>query len=99
MCEYQKDSAAIRAVKRSAGVAPEVNLRNPFHACDEACKQGIHPSLEIPGQTSPDVQNRVSVAHKEDCCPPKIGRKNPENHGFHYKRSNFQYSKKLLILS
>ena len=27
------------ATKRSAGVTPEVNLRNPFHAGDEACKQ------------------------------------------------------------
>ena len=32
--------------KRSAGVAPEVNMRNPWHEGDEACKQGIHPDFE-----------------------------------------------------
>ena len=34
----QKGSAAMRATKRSVGVAPEVNLRNPLHAGEEACK-------------------------------------------------------------
>ena len=43
------------AVKRSAGVAPEVNLRNPLRTedetCaawirDEACKQVINPGFE-----------------------------------------------------
>ena len=33
--------------KRSAGVAPEVNLRIPLHAGDEAYKQGIHSGFEI----------------------------------------------------
>ena len=35
------------AVKRSAGVAPEVNLRNPLQAGDEAHKQGIYPRFEV----------------------------------------------------
>ena len=30
--------AAMLAVKRSAGVTPEVNLRKPLHAGDKACK-------------------------------------------------------------
>ena len=34
-----KDSTATLAIKRSAGVAPEVNLRNPFHVCEEEHKQ------------------------------------------------------------
>ena len=34
----RKSSFAMLAVKRSAGVAPEVNLRNPLSACDEAWK-------------------------------------------------------------
>ena len=34
-------------IKRSPGVAPEVNLRNPLHAGDEAGKQEIHPGFEI----------------------------------------------------
>ena len=34
----QKGSAGMLAMKRLAGVAPEVNLRNPSHAGNEACK-------------------------------------------------------------
>ena len=34
-------STAILATKRSAGVAPAVNLRNPLHAADEVHKQEI----------------------------------------------------------
>ena len=32
----------MRAVNRSAGVKPELNLRNPLHAC----KRGIRPGFE-----------------------------------------------------
>ena len=45
----QKGSVVVLAITRSAGVALEVNLRNPLHAGDEAHKQR---------QTSPEVQNR-----------------------------------------
>ena len=49
--EDQKDSAAMLAVKSSAGVAPEVNLRNSLHA-----------GKEVPGFETQDrhhqVQNR-----------------------------------------
>ena len=34
----QKGSAAMLAIKRSAGVAPKVNLRNPLHTGEEAYK-------------------------------------------------------------
>ena len=44
------------------GVTAEVNLRNPLHAGDEACKQGNLHWIWNPGQTSPEVQNRVSMA-------------------------------------
>ena len=36
--------------KRSVGVAPEVNLRNPLCAGDKKCKPGIHPDFEIQGK-------------------------------------------------
>ena len=36
-------SATMLTAKRSAGDAPEVNLRNPLHASNEACKQGVPP--------------------------------------------------------
>ena len=49
--EFQKDSVAMLAVKSSAGVAPEVNLRNSLHAGNE-----------VPGFETQDrhhqVQNR-----------------------------------------
>ena len=41
-CTLMKNGSA---AKRSAGVAPEVNLRNPLHAGDEACKRGNLPWL------------------------------------------------------
>ena len=34
------------AVKMSAGVASEVNLRNPLFADNKTCKQGIYSSFE-----------------------------------------------------
>ena len=44
------------AVKRSAGVTPEVNLRNPLGAGDDS---GEESTLALkPRLTSPEVQNR-----------------------------------------
>ena len=58
-------SATILDGKRPAGITPEVNLRNPFHAGNRSCKWGIHPGFETQGQTSPKVQNRgISVPTK-----------------------------------
>ena len=37
------------AAKKPAGGASEVNLRNPLHAGDKACKRGIYPGLETQG--------------------------------------------------
>ena len=39
----RNDLGAILATKRSAGFAPEVNLRNLLLTGDEACKQGNPP--------------------------------------------------------
>ena len=50
--------AAMLTSIQSAGVAPEVNLRNSWHAGDKAHKQGIHPSFETHGRVSSEVQNR-----------------------------------------
>ena len=41
-----KGSVAVVTIKRSAGVTPEVNLRNPLHAGQKAHKGGIHPGFE-----------------------------------------------------
>ena len=40
------EPAAMLAAKRSAGVAPEVNLRHRLWAGEEAGKQEIHPGFE-----------------------------------------------------
>ena len=47
VCRYmdQKGSAAILTSIQSTGVAPEVNLRNPLCAREEACKRGNPPWL------------------------------------------------------
>ena len=47
---------------QSAGVAPEVNLRNSLHAGDKAHKQGIHPSFETQGRRHQKSKTGVSVA-------------------------------------
>ena len=44
--------------KRSAGVAPDMNLRNLLHKEDEARKWGDPPRPWIPGQMSSKVQKR-----------------------------------------
>ena len=36
--------------KRSAGVAPEVNLRNPLHTGEEAHNRWVHPGFETQGR-------------------------------------------------
>ena len=59
-CQHQLDShwclenewikkVPMLFIKRSAGVAPEVKLRNPLHAGKKADKQGIHAVLETQG--------------------------------------------------
>ena len=42
----QKMLCAMLAIKRSTGVAPEVNLRNQLHAGDNTRYQGLHPGFE-----------------------------------------------------
>ena len=44
-----KGLAAMHVIKRSAGVAPEVNLRNLLHTGEEALKQRISLGFEIQG--------------------------------------------------
>ena len=45
-----KVSAAMLAVKRLEGVAPEVNLRNPLHVSNEACNWRIQSWLQTRGR-------------------------------------------------
>ena len=50
------------AVKRSAGVAPEVNLRNLLCAGKIARKPGIHPGFGTQGRHHQKSKTGVSVA-------------------------------------
>ena len=58
----QKGSAAKLAVKSSAGLAPEVNLRNSLHTGDKTCEPGIHPGFETQGRHHQKSKSGVSVA-------------------------------------
>ena len=55
-------SAATLATKKSAGVTPEVNLRNSLHADDKARKRVIHPGFETQGRRHQKAKTRLSVA-------------------------------------
>ena len=48
--------------RRSAGVAPEVNLRNPLNTGKEAHKWGIHSGFETQGRYHQKSKTGVSVA-------------------------------------
>ena len=53
------------AAKRSAGVTPEMNLRNPSHAGDEAYNSGIHPGFETQGRCHQKSKTGISVASQK----------------------------------
>ena len=50
------------AAKRSAGVAPKVNLRIPLCTGDEDASEGIHPGFETQGRPHQKSKTVVSVA-------------------------------------
>ena len=50
---------------QSAGVAPEVNLRNSLHAGDKVRKQGLHPGFETQVRLYQKSKTRVSVAPRK----------------------------------
>ena len=53
----QKGSVAMLAIKRLAGVAPEVNLRSILHP-NKAHKKGIHPGFGTQGRRHQIVQSK-----------------------------------------
>ena len=56
---------------QSAGVVPEVNLRNSWHAGKKACKQGIHPGFETQGRRHQKSKTGVSVAPRKGLMSSK----------------------------
>ena len=45
------------AAKRLAGVALEMNLRDPLHTGDKECKRGFHPGFETQGRHHQQSKN------------------------------------------
>ena len=64
-------SAAVLAAKRSAGIAPEANLRNPLRAGDETRRQGDPPSFVNFGLQQKS-KTGVSVAHYKGLVSSKM---------------------------
>ena len=58
----QKDSAAMLAIKRLVGIAPEVNVRDPLHASGKAQQWEINPGFETQGLCNKKSKSGVSVA-------------------------------------
>ena len=56
------------AVKRSAGIAPEVNLGNQLHTGEEASTLTLKAKADITRSPKQEYQR----PHKKDGCPPKI---------------------------
>ena len=52
-------------VKKPAGVAPGVNLRNPLRAGEEASKRDIHTGIEIQGRHPQKSKTGVSVTSRK----------------------------------
>ena len=48
----------------SAGVAPDVNLRNSLHTGNKAQNEGIYPGLETQGRCYQKPKNRGRSGHK-----------------------------------
>ena len=58
--------AAILTAKRSAGATPEVNLRNPLHAGEKACKWTIFSDFETEGRCQQKYKTEVAVVPQKE---------------------------------
>ena len=54
-----------------AGIAPEVNLRNPLHSGEKTHKWGIHPGFETQGRRHQKSKIGVSVAPQKGLVSSK----------------------------
>ena len=59
-------------VKRSAGVAQDVNQRNQLQAGNKAHKEGDPPGFKIQGRHHQKFKKGYQWPHKKDSCLPKI---------------------------
>ena len=58
--------------KRSAGNAPQLNLRNLLPVDDETCKKEIHYGFETQGRHHQRSKIGISVAHQKGLMSSKI---------------------------
>ena len=71
----EKGSGAMLTSIQSAGVAPEVNLRNLWCAGKEACNRGTHPGFETQGRHHQKSGTGLSVAPTKGTYAPPPPRK------------------------
>ena len=90
-CKYvgQSGLAAILAVKRSAGVTPEVNLRNSTQARKHASESTL--TLKPRADITRSPKQGYQWSHKKDMCPPKILKKRKKGTCF-YEYYKFEIS-------
>ena len=68
-----KQSAAMLVAKRSAGVAPEVNLRERISCMPlPSVNKAGHSGFETQRRRHEKPKTGVSVAPQKDLCPPKF---------------------------
>ena len=63
--------AAMLTIKRSAGVAPEVILKNPLCAGKEVCKWESTLALKPRVDVTRSPKQGCQWPHKKDLCPTK----------------------------
>ena len=54
-------TGCMMAVKKSAGVTPEVNLKSPLRTGERACWWGIHPGFETQDRCRQKSKTGVSA--------------------------------------
>ena len=77
VCKYvdRNGSTAMLATNRSAGITPDVNLRNPLHTDNKVHNQRIHPGFEIMGRRYQKFKSKVSVVPKKGMMSAKKEKK------------------------
>ena len=69
-------AVCVLAIKGPTGVTLEVNLRNPLHTGEEACKGGIHPGLEFQGRHYQKSKTGIWVTPQKELMSSKSWEKN-----------------------
>ena len=68
-------TGCVLATKRSASVAPEVDIRERHYFCLRNANKAAHSGFETQRRCHQKSKTGVSVAQKMDMCPPKTLKK------------------------